>query len=359
MINRENYEEFFLSYVDNELPAETRLAVERFVAAHPDLKDELELLLQCRIQPESDESDFVFPGKSSLLQYEESFLLYVDGELDESGKKKVEELTREHPRLERELQRLSITVSQPDPAIVFPDKENLYRSDKRRRVVMLPWFQVGAAAAVLAAIILLALPHSHKTDGASNAIAGAATPPAKAAVKNKPTTPVTPSGTFPLYPVKKDEATRMERNIATTEPVKNTTTSPKTVTLSPKTPTLPAPAVEETKPAVDTGNGSRELAVTAPVNTTTTIPEKTAASVTTAATVNIPKEQSSFATQALLKDAQENGTNDVADNLPQPQGKTKLRGLFRRVTRAFGKTADRDDDGQRQVSISVFQVALK
>jgi hypothetical protein len=77
------------------------------------------------------------------------------------------------------------------------------------------------------------------------------------------------------------------------------------------------------------------------------------------AAVNIPKEQSSFATQALLKEAQGEGNGDMADNMPPATGKTKLRGLFRRVTRAFGKTAERDDDGQRQVSISVFQVALK
>jgi len=71
----------------------------------------------------------------------------------------------------------------------------------------------------------------------------------------------------------------------------------------------------------------------------------------------IPKDQSSFATQALLKESQDNeADNIVAD---APSGKTKLRRIFRRVSRAFGKTADRDDDGQRQVLISAFQVALK
>ena len=88
-------------------------------------------------------------------------------------------------------------------------------------------------------------------------------------------------------------------------------------------------------------------------------PDQAALPVTTAVAVNIPRDQSSFATQALLKEAQEDGAGDMADNLQQPAGKTKLRGLFRRVTRAFGKTADRDDDGQRQLLISAFQVALK
>jgi hypothetical protein len=88
-------------------------------------------------------------------------------------------------------------------------------------------------------------------------------------------------------------------------------------------------------------------------------PDKPAVPTNAVAALYIPKEQSSFATQALLKEAQEQRNSDVVDNMPQPTGKTKLRGLFRKVTRAFGKTADRDDDGERQVSISVFQVALK
>jgi anti-sigma factor RsiW len=45
-INRYNYEEYFLLYVDNELSAEERNQVESFVAANPDLEEELTMFVE-------------------------------------------------------------------------------------------------------------------------------------------------------------------------------------------------------------------------------------------------------------------------------------------------------------------------
>jgi hypothetical protein len=95
---------------------------------------------------------------------------------------------------------------------------------------------------------------------------------------------------------------------------------------------------------------------------TITPDKKDALPVANAVAVAIPKDQSSFATQALLKESGDGEADHIiADetDASAPAGKTKLRKIFRRVSRAFGKTADRDDDGQRQVLISAFQVALK
>src|SRR5262245_31375077 len=61
-IHQDNYEEWLLSYTDNELSAAERNAVEQFVAANPALQAELTLLQKSKLQPEP----VVFPDKESL-----------------------------------------------------------------------------------------------------------------------------------------------------------------------------------------------------------------------------------------------------------------------------------------------------
>src|SRR5579871_4435413 len=157
MITRETYEEYFLLYIDNELPMQERQAVETFLAENPDLKEEYEALLQCRVHPDQQE---VFHDKELLLQ--QDLLSYIDGELDEAGCREIEQFVGRYPSKAVELQQLLLTVSQPDLSVVFPDKESLYRKERDPKIVYLPWIRAGIAAAVLGiAALLFLLPHKH------------------------------------------------------------------------------------------------------------------------------------------------------------------------------------------------------
>ena len=64
-INRHNYEEFFILYMDNELSAADKRAVELFVQENPDLKEELVMLQQTRLIPDSN---VAFGNKEALMK---------------------------------------------------------------------------------------------------------------------------------------------------------------------------------------------------------------------------------------------------------------------------------------------------
>jgi hypothetical protein len=170
-INRYNYEEYFLLYVDNELTKAERLEVETFVHNNPDLEEELIMLKQSKLRPENFIS---FPGKSVLLKpepaslinetnYEEFFLLYVDNELDAAFRKDVEAFAATQPRFQQELDLLMQATLQPEEAIVFPDKSLLYKEPAERRVVIAWWRAVAVAAMLLLALGIFWISSSDKS----------------------------------------------------------------------------------------------------------------------------------------------------------------------------------------------------
>jgi len=164
-ITRHNYEEYFILYMDNELSSENRRQVELFVQENPDLKEELNLLMQTQLVPDSS---FVFAGKVQLLKtpgaisidttnYEEWLLSYTDNELSAEQKIAVEKFIANHPAAKAELEFLQKTKLQPDSAIVFANKEILYRKEEKVRVIGIRWRRIAAAAALLLAVSSTAL----------------------------------------------------------------------------------------------------------------------------------------------------------------------------------------------------------
>lgn len=66
-IDMHNYEEFFLLYIDNELSASQKAAVELFVQENPIYQKELDLLQKTKLAP----AQILFEDKISLYRFEE------------------------------------------------------------------------------------------------------------------------------------------------------------------------------------------------------------------------------------------------------------------------------------------------
>lgn len=159
-ITRQNYEEYFLLYVDHELNMAQRKAVESFVEENPDLRAEL-VMLQEAILPPDDQ--VTFGDKSSLLKTssapnpvnetncEEYFLLYADDELTNVQKDQVEQFVYRNPQHQASFELLQQVKLMPDSSVVFPDKYALFRHEEEEKapVVAIRWWRMAAAAAVL------------------------------------------------------------------------------------------------------------------------------------------------------------------------------------------------------------------
>ena len=161
LINRHNYEEFFLLYADNELSASDKLAVEQFVGTNPDLANELDSLLQLQLPIE----EIIFATKDILHRnetteingnnYEAYFLLYVDNELDGITKNKVETFVLQHPSLQEAFILLKQTRLDSE-TILFPNKQSLYRKEEKEKPLFyLNWTRIAVAAIFFGVAIMV------------------------------------------------------------------------------------------------------------------------------------------------------------------------------------------------------------
>jgi hypothetical protein len=119
MINLSNYEDWFLLYIDGELTVAEQEAVLEFVKQHPSLQEELDLLLSMRFQPETE----IRLNDHSTLTAE-----YFN-ELE------------------------TIYRFEPDLSIQFPDKEKLYKRTAAPVVSMFRYVAVAASIIVTAGLI--------------------------------------------------------------------------------------------------------------------------------------------------------------------------------------------------------------
>lgn len=150
-INLGNYEEFFILYMDKELSQEQVKMVDEFLVAHPDLKAELEILMNTKLPLEefSFDKNGLFAENMKLSSVDEELLLYIDNELpaDQTEKVQLELAGNKGYQLQHEV--LLKTKLDPSEKIAYPNKKELYR--RTERVVSIKmWMRVAAAVVVIA-----------------------------------------------------------------------------------------------------------------------------------------------------------------------------------------------------------------
>ncbi len=142
-INRNNYEDWLMLYLDNELTATERHAVEAFVADHPDVQDELEGLKETMLIPFTPPA---MPGSERLLMPETwneealtrqqvQLLMLADGELPVNEKNRLESEMAKNPLLQKEWALVKHTILACEAPAEMPNKEKLYRKSEPSKVI--------------------------------------------------------------------------------------------------------------------------------------------------------------------------------------------------------------------------------
>lgn len=162
IITLDNYEEYFILYMDNELsPAQVQM-VESFIQQHPHLRIELDMLMDTKLPFESLAFD-----KTSLLSEnmpagnkEEELLLYTDNELDEDKRKIVQLELQENKSYHQQYLVLLKTKLDPSETIPHPNKKELYRHEVKV-ISFTMWMRIAAAVILIAAMSALFIMNSN------------------------------------------------------------------------------------------------------------------------------------------------------------------------------------------------------
>ena len=150
-ITRDNYESFFIDYIEGNLHESMIDQFLDFLNQNPDLKEELHLFEEVNLP----EEHVVFQEKKQLHKsaadenqsLENTVIAYLEGDLDSTENKAFETYLASHPELKKEHDLFAKTRLRPDSEIKYPGKRKLYR--KSGATIVMSWVARAAAVIVL------------------------------------------------------------------------------------------------------------------------------------------------------------------------------------------------------------------
>jgi len=162
MINRDNYESWFLDYLEGNLDPEQMGMVRLFKIEHPDLADEAEELSPIL----KADSGLVYPGKHLLkkelyddpVHFEQSAIAAMEGDMSDEELSRFQNWVDKNPDRKKFVKVFEQCRLVPDKKITFPQKNRL----KKKTIWMSGWMPAAAVAAMALLVLLTVLPSSRK-----------------------------------------------------------------------------------------------------------------------------------------------------------------------------------------------------
>ena len=349
-INRNNYEEYFLLYADDELSKAERKMVEVFVKENPEFREEFCMLkLTINIPDEEiklDDKSFLFKKESSFFinknNYEEVFVLYHDNELSEKEKLETENFVAKHPEVKSEFELITKAKLVFDSTVVYPDKNELYRKEKSGKVISMKIWRYVAAAVLVGFGLWISVPYFTNQ---------AAKTPAVAQIKEKKAKSIEPStqNVAPIKPKKESsQVATIKDNNETDQAVKK---SPREKPVLKEKKSVEVAKSEVKLPHSSLTKSIQQLkqepvetvALNAPKEKIQNKTENFQKAIETEANTPVqktePEVQPNYARTASYSDASANNDNYVFYDVPAEQfNKTKVGGFLKKMKRIVERT---------------------
>ncbi len=151
-ITRDNYEVYFLDYLEGNLDEELVNDFIEFLQANPDLKEELQQAGLISIKPEDvkfENKDILFKEEFDQVEkFNDTAIALLEGDLKEPEKKRFVSFLQKNPAKQKEAELFEKTIQTPDHNIIFYKKDRLYRYSATRTVLL--WTTRVAAVLTLA-----------------------------------------------------------------------------------------------------------------------------------------------------------------------------------------------------------------
>lgn len=164
-INKDNYEAFFLDFVEGRLDDSSMLEMLAFLRNNPHLKEELESFADIKIPIQEE----IFTDKDYLTKFDftntainpgnfdDYCIAYHEKILSSAETKRLLNYLDKHPEKKTNFYLFGKTILKADPAVLFMGKSQLLRKTRSRILypVILRWTAVAAGIALLVSVFYL------------------------------------------------------------------------------------------------------------------------------------------------------------------------------------------------------------
>ncbi len=160
-ISRDNYESWFLDYLEGRLNKSQTEVLVSFLEFNPDLKKELRGLETVRLEAEDTCYDLKFtlkkpdatPDRQEILgHFEEYCLLGIEQQLNAREEKILQEILQNDPARRKTFELYRSTLLCPPQKIRYPRKSRLKKS-----ILLVPRVRIAVSAAAAAVLVFLGL----------------------------------------------------------------------------------------------------------------------------------------------------------------------------------------------------------